>query len=180
VALTFDDGPRAEFTPAVLDLLRAAGARATFFLEGRRVERHPDLVRRMLAEGHELGNHGYEHNGEPPAAQAARCDEALTRCGAQTRLFRPPKGRIGLRRILWFARRRRRVVLWSFDTHDSMRFEGKWAGPPPDYARVRAGDIVLMHDDNPVCVAELPRLLTALREQRLQATTVTAVMGWRP
>jgi peptidoglycan/xylan/chitin deacetylase (PgdA/CDA1 family) len=177
VALTFDDGPRSGFTPQVLDLLRNAGARATFFLEGRRVEKHPELVRRIVDEGHEIGNHGFEHNGEPLLSQAARCEEALSDCGVRTRLFRPPMGRITPQEILRFAVRGCRVVLWSADAHDSMRHEGKWTGPAPDYGQVRAGDIVLMHDDNPVCLAELPELLAHLARNGWQAVTVSALVG---
>lgn len=176
VALTFDDGPRSRFTPRVLDLLRGAGARATFFLEGRRVEKHPDLVRRIVDEGHEIGNHGYEHNGEALQTQAARCEKALSDRGVCTRLFRPPMGRIAARDILRFVARGYRVVLWSVDRRDSLRHEGKWTGPAPDCGQVRAGDIVLMHDDNPVCLAELPELLAVLKRQKLGAVTVSELL----
>src|SRR5258706_14673831 len=62
VALSFDDGPDPEVTPAVLDALAAYGARATFFAIGRSLEAHPELARRVLAEGHELGNHSWKHS----------------------------------------------------------------------------------------------------------------------
>ena len=176
VAVTLDDGPNGRFTPVVLDLLRAAGAQATFFVEGQRVPRHPDLVRRMAAEGHEIGNHGFEHEGEL-CGQAERCRQALGACGFSTRLFRPPMGRVALRDLPGLWRRGHRVVLWSFDTRDSLRFEGKWAGPAPDYRGIGAGDIILMHDDNPLCVAELPALLDCLRRKNLRTATVSALQG---
>lgn len=62
VALTFDDGPDPQRTPAVLDLLARQGVRATFFVVGARAEAHPELVRRMVAEGHVVGNHSYTHS----------------------------------------------------------------------------------------------------------------------
>ncbi|MDO9108406.1 MAG: polysaccharide deacetylase family protein [Coriobacteriia bacterium] len=61
VALTFDDGPGPTYTPAILDILAAHEARATFFVIGEHVERHPDLVRRMIDEGHEVAQHSYTH-----------------------------------------------------------------------------------------------------------------------
>jgi peptidoglycan/xylan/chitin deacetylase (PgdA/CDA1 family) len=92
--------------------------------------------------------------------------------------FRPPGGRrirAGELARLWAAGFK--VVLWSFDTHDSKRGEGKWKGPPPDYASVRPGDIVLMHDDNPVCVEELPRLIEAIKAKNLTPVTVSKIVN---
>ena len=60
-ALTFDDGPSPDTTPRILDALRREGVRATFFVLGKHAERHPELVERIVREGHELGNHGYDH-----------------------------------------------------------------------------------------------------------------------
>src|SRR5437879_2848158 len=61
VYLTFDDGPHPELTPWLLDLLKAAGTPATFFVVGREAEKHPDLIRRMIAEGHAVGTHSFSH-----------------------------------------------------------------------------------------------------------------------
>jgi len=69
------------------------------------------------------------------------------------------------------------MVIWSVDVHDSMRHEGKWLGPEPDYSRVTAGDIVLMHDDNPVCVDDLPRLIESLRAKNLIPVTVSELLA---
>lgn len=177
VALTFDDGPRPEFTLAVLDTLDRAGAVATFFVEGHRVEKHPEIVRRILAQGHEIGNHGYEHDGEPLGRQAARCRQALSDCGVATRLFRPPLGRLTAVGMLRLALAGYRTVLWTVDARDSMRHEGKWGGCAPDYGALRAGDVVLMHDDNPLCLAELPVLLAHLRKVALLPVTVSELFG---
>src|SRR5207248_7954216 len=69
VCLTFDDGPHPDYTPRLLDILKEHGARATFFVIGANVERHPELVRRMIADGHAIGNHTYTH-GEPEKTSA--------------------------------------------------------------------------------------------------------------
>ena len=100
VSLTFDDGPHPDVTPRLLDLLRERGVRGTFFLIGREVERYPELVRRIVAEGHVLGNHTATHSSmfwahsrvrlrhEIEAAQRAIEAAAGVRC----RLFRAPVG----------------------------------------------------------------------------------------
>ena len=95
VALTFDDGPDPEMTPRVLDLLRERGVRATFFLVGAKAERHPELVRRIAAEGHDTGIHTWEHAAGFPmrsswamTADILRCRESLRQiAGVETRPF---------------------------------------------------------------------------------------------
>lgn len=120
VALTFDDGPDGSSTPAVLDLLRRRGVRATFFQLGVMVQRFPDLPRRMVDEGHEIAVHGWDHRGHllrapgpSTTSQLERTADLLeARCGVRPALFRPPYGlmtagdllaahRVGLRPVLW-------------------------------------------------------------------------------
>src|SRR3954463_9417354 len=119
VALTFDDGPDPRFTPHVLDVLARAGATATFFVVGRNAQEHPDLVRRIVTEGHEVANHTQDHvwldglddhgvRGEITAATAS-----LQAAGApRPHVFRPPRGwtsstvahaaaALGLRTVFW-------------------------------------------------------------------------------
>ena len=92
-------------------------------------------------------------------------------------LLRPPHGTLGVRSLLWSIMRGYTTVLWSFDARDSMRYEGKWEGHPPDYGRIEAGDIVLMHDDNPVCVQDLPGLIDTVRQKGLEPVTVSELLG---
>jgi peptidoglycan-N-acetylglucosamine deacetylase len=191
VALSFDDGPDPEVTPAVLDALGKHGVRATFFAIGRQLEAHPDLARRIAAEGHELGNHSWNHSrwqnffGE--AAQAreiargARAVEAVT--GRPTRpLYRPP---IGLKSPE-FARAARQARLtlvgWSLRSYDT-----HIADPERIAARVlekiRPGDIVLLHDghDRPgrhrlACARAVPLILQGLHEKGLECATVSELL----
>ena len=97
VALTFDDGPDPEWTPQILDILKAKHVHATFFVIGANAQANPDLIQRIVAEGHELGNHTYTHPNlaDTPEQVVAlelnatqRLVEALT--GRSMRLFRPP------------------------------------------------------------------------------------------
>lgn len=153
VALTFDDGPDPATTPAVLDLLDAAGARATFFVVGRRAEAHPELVREVVRRGHRLGNHTHRHPAGfaflPPAAlrrEIGRAQGALAElAAAPPRWFRAPAGirspwlepvlaSLGLGLVSWTRR--------GFDTV---------SGDPDRVADrlldgLAAGDILLLHD----------------------------------
>jgi len=182
LALTFDDGPDPRWTPAVLDALRAAGARATFFVLGEHVRRHPDLVRRTVGEGHDVEVHADRHvrHTELTAAEGAadldRALETLAGLGVRARHWRTPWGveTAWTRRVA--AGRGLDCVGWTADTHD-------WRGDPagsmlaavlPDLGE---GAIVLAHDGlgpgalRDGCeetVALVGPLVAAAREQGLE------------
>jgi peptidoglycan/xylan/chitin deacetylase (PgdA/CDA1 family) len=152
IALTFDDGPHPEGTPAVLDLLRDAGATATFFLVGEQVERFPEVARAIADAGHEIALHGFRHTlllrrrtGELAAdlARAAETIEDVT--GAAPRLYRPPYGVFSLGGLL-HARRRWELLLWSTWGRDWTR-----RATPASVSRLATrgltrGDVILLHD----------------------------------
>jgi peptidoglycan/xylan/chitin deacetylase (PgdA/CDA1 family) len=176
VALTFDDGPHPEITPQVLAILRDRGVKATFFLVGKWVERHPEIVRRIVADGHGLGNHTHGHSylfwASTPRRllrEVARAQETITAAaGSPCRWFRAP---VGLKSVfLHRALRRLGLELISWD----LRFLERAA---LDRARMREhlehrivpGSILLLHDGhdrkpegNPAVLAALPLVLDAL------------------
>jgi peptidoglycan/xylan/chitin deacetylase (PgdA/CDA1 family) len=169
-ALTFDDGPDPKFTPAVLDLLAKQGLKATFFLIGQQVALHPDLVRRIADGGHALGGHTYGHrvivglDEHELEAELAACRAAIAdSCGVDSTLFRPPRGLVDLASMRRVARLGYRLVHWSRTYSDYRR-----DGTDPLVARmsqdpIRAGDIVLLHDNNPYTPAALERVLPGWR-----------------
>ena len=192
VALTIDDGPEPEVTPAVLELLEAAGARATFFCIAERALRHPELVREIVRRGHSVQNHSHGHRHdfsllgprgfarEIQAAQSALFD--LT--GEAPRFFRAPAGlrnpflapvlhRLGLVLASWTRR--------GFDTRER--------DPQRVLQRLThglaAGDILLLHDGHcardaqgrAVILSVLPALLVKLRQQGLVPVTLTQSLG---
>ena len=118
--LTFDDGPDPVVTPQILDLLRQNQARAVFFIVGKRIHRAPELLPRILEEGHVLGNHTWEHAYEDKpvscwVTELGRCQEEIARLtGFKPDLFRPAQGRIGLSSLLACRRLKLRTVLWDF------------------------------------------------------------------
>lgn len=150
IALTFDDGPDPAATPKLLDLLARNDAKATFFMIGTQAEKHPDLVARVAAEGHEIGNHSWDHPALPLLArdefdvQIDRTRATLAPHG-QT-LMRPPYGFQSVRSH-WFARRQGYTpVCWSIHCEDWMDHDaGKLAGTMLE--QLRPGAIILLHDN---------------------------------
>ena len=193
VALTFDDGPDPEWTPAILDILKARGVKATFFVVGSEAERHPELVRRIVAEGHEIGNHTFTHPNlaEAPAAliklelnATERLIESLT--GRSTTLFRPPYNAdsrpTSLRELLPIEIAQSlgyMTVLENVDPRD-------WQKPKKDQLveRVKAelprGNIILLHDgggDRSATVAALPAILDYLKERGNRVVLISDLIG---
>ena len=172
LALTFDDGPDPIYTPKVLDLLREHGVSATFFMIGERAERHPEIIKRILDEGHEIGNHAYRHvkfAALPLNDQLREIDQTnrlLSQYdGRRWHWFRPPQGRLPLSLLFALMQTRHRIAMWSYDSLDYQtqgvasilsRFRSK---------PVRNGDVILFHDDNDVTVASLQHLLIDWRAQ---------------
>jgi peptidoglycan/xylan/chitin deacetylase (PgdA/CDA1 family) len=149
VALTFDDGPNPESTPRVLDLLHRYGARATFFVVGEMAARHPELLERIAAEGHAIGNHSWNHPSFPMiearerVGQIARCEMAIA--AHSNRLFRPPFGDLDWPSRWQLFVRGYTVIGWNASCLD-------WQ--PRDAAsmqqalerQMKPGGIVLLHD----------------------------------
>lgn len=177
VALTFDDGPDPTYTPRVLDLLAAKGARATFFVLGEQVVAHPELVRDMAAAGHEIGIHGWDHTDFDLPSQTERAGAVLAELGVEARLFRPPRGRWTPSLVLWMARHRYSTIMWSLDSYDCERSRRCETARQPVYAELEAGDIVLFHDDNDNCLRELPDVIALAADRGFEAACVSQVLG---
>jgi peptidoglycan/xylan/chitin deacetylase (PgdA/CDA1 family) len=186
LALTFDDGPHPVTTRAVLELLRAHDAQATFFVLGHKVEAYPDVVREIHAAGHSLGIHGFEHDRlfsfrSPGYAQREieRTRRAIAQaCGVTPKLFRPPVGFASYRTFRGAERAAVCIVAWSVRSLDGLR-----GADPARIARrviehLEDGAIVLLHDAaerddfTPASIAALPDILRAVRERGLDAVSV--------
>jgi peptidoglycan/xylan/chitin deacetylase (PgdA/CDA1 family) len=179
IALTFDDGPHSLVTPLLLDLLKERQAQATFFCVGEQAEAHPELIRRIVAEGHTLGNHSYAHHWwtnflttRPLAREINRAQTVLrTLSGQSPKYYRSPMGlanphlapaltEIGLKLIAWNVRPFDRGESAETIVRRVLGSEGKKI-PQAD------GSIVLLHDGG----AASPYLVDAVREiiDRFQA-----------
>ncbi|WP_172798903.1 polysaccharide deacetylase family protein [Paenibacillus sp. FJAT-26967] len=150
-ALTFDDGPDPQYTPRLLDLLAASGARATFFVLGAKAEHHPELIRRMHEEGHLVGLHNYVHHSNGlmtpwkvrrSLRQSADIIERIT--GTRPVHYRPPWGVFNVFDLLLI--RRFRIVLWSTAAYDWRSSGGKEKILLRLRDRIKSGAVILLHD----------------------------------
>lgn len=188
VALTFDDGPDPDTTPELLDLLAAHGAKATFFCVGYRAAQHPELVRRILAEGHAVGSHSQTHRvGDLPTAEVLADyltgQRALeTAVGGPVTLFRPPHGTLTPAAAWRLRRSGLRTWLWTVDPTDYQ--PGTRTAEVADaVGNCVPGDVVLLHDaleeappgapPRSMMLAALPEALATLRARGLQSVSLS-------
>ncbi|WP_229370738.1 polysaccharide deacetylase family protein [Umezawaea beigongshangensis] len=172
VALTYDDGPNPSSTPALLNALQAAGAKATFFTLGSREQQYPDLLRRINQAGMTVGNHTWSHPhltqlGTSQVQQEISSTQQITQqiIGRSPTLFRPPYGETNgtvqnIARSQGLAQ-----VLWSVDSQD-------WNNASTDQivaaaARAQAGGVVLMHDGYTTTVNAVSRIVRDLAARNL-------------
>jgi peptidoglycan-N-acetylglucosamine deacetylase len=183
VAVTFDDGPDPFYTPRLLEILAAANARATFFLVGERVREYPEVVARIVADGHELANHSFSH----PHLDQVSWDEATreivsTRTALEPkapgtrRLFRPPHGTVHVNSTLAPWRAGETVVLWNVDYKDYLAAERTDITARIARRPLSAGDIVLYHGHNAASVEALPDVLESARRSGLTFVPVSRML----
>jgi len=189
IAITIDDGPEPVITPRVLDRLAEHRARATFFCVGERVERHPDLAREIVRQGHAVENHSQRHRHNfsllgpgGMTAEIARAQEVITGVtGVAPLFFRAPAGLRNPFLDPVLTRLQLRLASWTRRGFDTVN-----GNPDVVYRRLthalRGGDILLLHDGNaattstrqPVILEVLPRLLDTLQACRLTPVTLRA------
>jgi peptidoglycan/xylan/chitin deacetylase (PgdA/CDA1 family) len=176
VLLTFDDGPNADITPSVLDRLRDFQTRAVFFVVGNRTDGSVEILKRILAEGHLIGNHTYTHPlGRDPGPisyvrDVRRNQELLEQLTARPpRLFRAPMGRNSPGALISPRLLGLQQVLWSVDSEDlRLRTTAEAAARAEQLKNeISGGDIVLMHDDNQCALTMLDVLLPHLKSRGL-------------
>jgi len=193
VAITFDDGPNPLYTPRILDILKEKDVKATFFAVGLHVKKYPDIAERIVAEGHDIGNHTYTHKDLVPAtrrmilAQLHKTDQIIRRVtGTSTKLFRPPRGIYGsaARRLL-VDEEGYRLILWSVSSIDWRR-----VSPRSILRRIarhtRPGSILLFHDSGALIrreggsrentVEALPMVIDYLRAKGYEMVTISEML----
>lgn len=188
VALTFDDGPHPQGTPAVLEALARAEAIATFFLVGEQVERFPALAAEIAAAGHEVALHGYRHTlllRRSPRGLAADLDRAAAvieeATGRSPAAYRPPYGVFSSHALRLVRLRGWAPLLWSHWGHDWSANDLPERIVERATSGLMAGDVVLLHDADhygaPGCwrqtVAALPSILDAVAASGAPCVAVT-------
>ncbi|MEM9770903.1 MAG: polysaccharide deacetylase family protein [Cyanobacteria bacterium P01_D01_bin.73] len=187
IALTFDDGPWSETTAAAMNLLKQHGGKGTFFVIGNLVRRYPDLVKRMVADGHEVANHTWTHRlaYSSPAIAAREIDntaaEIAKYTGFQTRIYRPPGGVLNNGLASYARNKGYAVLMWSTDTLD-WRYRQAESIRQRVLRSLKPGEIVLMHDGGGprwATVEALAKLLPELKAKGYRFVTVSELLWIR-
>lgn len=186
IAITFDDGPHPQNTPRLLDMLRARNIKATFYVIGRSVDLYPQIVRRTVAEGHEIGNHTHTHrlmtklSDSEVRSELTRCRDAISRAsGVQPRTMRPPYGGLLQRqRELVHSEFGYPTILWSVDPLDWKR-PGASVITSRILAGTNAGGIVLAHDLHKMTVDAMPATLDGLLRRGFKFVTVSQLLAMK-
>ncbi|WP_246943391.1 polysaccharide deacetylase family protein [Bacillus pinisoli] len=190
VALTFDDGPDPRFTPQILDVLKEYNVKATFFLMGSRAKAYPNLVQRMLNEGHIIGNHTYWHPNLVKEGNLVTLerevinteDELSKQIGYRTKLFRAPYGFLYNELVEKLKILNYSIVGWSVDSLD-------WQEGAPEQitynviSNIHPGAVILMHDgaewdgDRTNTIESLRQIIPEIRNLGLEFETVPTLLN---
>ncbi|SEG37758.1 Peptidoglycan/xylan/chitin deacetylase, PgdA/CDA1 family [Nonomuraea solani] len=181
IALTFDDGP-GKYAGTLLDTLKKYDAKATFFLEGQYVKSRPAYVKRMVAEGHEVGNHSYSHPDFTKSEAATikseiqkTQDEVKKAAGVEPKLLRPPYGMADLQVSDIAAEFGMPMVLWTAGSEDWKTKDVK-AIQKQTLAVAQQNGIILMHDWVKQTVDGMPSLIKTLKNKGYHLVTVSEVI----
>ena len=193
VALTFDDGPSHVWTPQILDELKRANIKATFFMIGEHVKKYPEVAQRVVNEGHEIGNHTYDHHvllyyKPEELLKEIKDTETVIRkiTGRTTSYFRPPKAWLTETEKIQIKKLGYKIVLWSLNSKDWVNFDDKYI---VNYLvrNIHPGEIILFHDSGGVFSTEggnrhetiktIPLLVNRLRGKGYKFVTVSELFN---
>src|SRR6266403_980546 len=177
IALTFDDGPNATLTPRLLDLLAARHLKATFFVVGQNAADHPEILKRAVREGHEIGNHSWSHpnhgkmSDEAVRRELQKTEDAIVAAiGRKPTLMRPPYGSITANQKRWIHDEfGYRIIIWDVDPLDWKR-PGLSVVTSRILKETHAGSIVLSHDIHPPTIDQL-------QKKGFKSVTVTELLA---
>jgi peptidoglycan/xylan/chitin deacetylase (PgdA/CDA1 family) len=184
IAMTFDDGPHATNTPKLLEMAAKRHIKLTFFVLGECIEQNPDVLRREIAEGHEIGNHSWSHpnlaklSDADVRGQLQRTQDIIVKTtGATPKLMRPPYGELTKRQREWVNRDfGYKIILWDVDPLDWKR-PGSNIVAKRIIAGARPGSIILSHDIHPPTIAAMPQVFDALLAKGFKFVTVSELLA---
>jgi peptidoglycan-N-acetylglucosamine deacetylase len=184
IAMTFDDGPHATNTPKLLDMAAKRHIKLTFFVIGQCVEQNPALLRREVAEGHEIGNHTWSHpnlaklSDDGVRTQLQQTEDIIVKTiGIKPKLMRPPYGELTKRQRQWVNRDfGYKIILWDVDPVDWKR-PGSNVVAQRIIAGARPGSIILSHDIHPPTIAAMPQVFDTLLAKGFKFVTVSELIS---
>lgn len=179
IALTFDDGPNIDFTPKVLSLLKKYNAKATFFLIGKNIIKHPEIVKQIISGGHIIGNHSYVHSNDYGFKSTKKILDDINKTqklvleitNLKLKFFRPPFGVTNPNIAAAVSSLKLKAFGWSIRSYDTT--SKSTDGIINDItSNIQKGDVVLLHDTSERSVLILEHLLQFLEINKLKSITL--------
>jgi len=172
LALTFDDGPDAEITPLILDVLKKHDIKAAFFIIGKKIHGNGNILKRLLAEGHLLGNHSWSHTRFWDLNSSGIMADDIERnileteqiTGKRMKFFRPPYGVINPMVARAIRKTGVEVICWSYRSYDTVMTDPS-ALICKTINQAREGDIMLFHDSSKLTAGILEKIIVSLQER---------------
>lgn len=183
ISITFDDGPHPEFTPKALDLLKQHNAKATFFCIGQNVEKHPEILQRIISEGHLVANHTYSHSKSFGFFSTSKVVAELKKTnaiiedviGKEMKLYRPAFAATNPMIERAVKQLKVSVIGWNVRSLDTTARSEKMILNRIT-RKVSSGDIILLHDTSAKTMVVLEQLLLFLQEKNLKSVTVDQLL----
>ena len=185
IAITFDDGPHPEFTPNILEILKARNIKATFFVLGLHLNKYLDFGKMIIQDGHEIGNHTFDHidikNHKIKDLQKSfqKTDMLISKLQNynKKKIIRLPYGRFDLRLLLYALRHDIFIVGWTTDPMDSFIRNPSQLIDYVESLHIKNGDILLFHEDYKHTVQALPELLDRLIARGFKFLTINEMVN---
>lgn len=184
IAVTFDDGPDANYTQAILDILKKNQIQATFFCVGKKIPGNEDILKRIVNDGHLIGNHTYSHSWKLDFSTVSRIkndilqteDLILKTTGAKTFLFRPPFGVTNPHIAKATKKLNYTMTGWGLRTFDTSRKKEQVIDKIRN--NIKDGDIILLHDNNPEIPAILNGIINFVHDKGFRFVRVDKLPGF--
>ena len=184
IALTFDDGPDSEFTPKALRLLKEYNVKASFFLIGKNAEKHPELVKQIIAEGHVIGSHSYAHTNNYGFLSRNKVTKDIMKSQKvlfditkkRVQFFRPPFGVTNPNIARAVKNLSLKTFGWSVRSYDTVAKNSEVVFKKIT-TNLKKGDIVLLHDTSKLSVEILEKLLKHLKTKNMNSVTLSTLFN---
>lgn len=184
IAMTYDDGPHATNTPRLLDMLKQRGIKATFFVVGQCAAEYPDIMKRIVVEGHEIANHSWSHPQLSRMGEGAVSDQLqrthdviIQTTGATPRLMRPPFGAFTQNQMAWANRKwDYKVIMWDVDPLD-WKYRNAGHVKSEILSHTVNGSIILTHDIHKTTIDAMPETLDGLTARGFKFLTVSELIA---
>ena len=185
IAITLDDGPTS-FTPKFLEMLHQYDQKATFFCIGKQIEKHPEILRKIIEDGHEVGIHSYSHSNrigfyssKKMKNEIFECDEMLRNTGnIRTELYRPPFGITNPHIAAAIKVSGKKSIGWSIRTFDTAISDEKKIVRSV-LPKIKPGSVILLHDTSTKSLKVLEQILLFLQRENYQSVTVSELFNWK-